>query len=219
MRLNPAAFNRHLDHIGQSFRWRKAFACPCVDQNSGAADYNCPRCHGQGVIWNAAVDAKAGVASQSVQTRWAQSGRWEDGDLVLSVQGSSPMWAMGIFDRVTSMNASDPFSMALVRGAPTERLRFIMDSVQRVFWYHPTTGAIVEGKAPVQADDGSLAWPDGGAPPDGMQYSLSGTKRLEYYVYDQLPRNRNEHHGARLPKAVVLRRFDLFGRGFNQGSA
>lgn len=219
MRLNPVAFNRHLDHIGQSFLWRKSYTCPCVDPNSGSAAYDCPRCHGMGVIWDAAVPAKAGVASQSVQMQWAKSGRWESGDLVLAVQGSSPLWGMGQYDRVTSLNASDPFSMALTRGAPTERIMLTLDSVQRVFWYDPSTGAVVDGKAPTAASDGTLTWPDTGAPPDGVQYSLTGTKRLEYYVYDQLPRNRSEHHGQRLPKAAVLRRFDLFGRGFNQGSA
>jgi len=212
MRLNPIAFNRFLDGIGQSFLWRRSDACPCYNPHSGAAKPGCPHCGGKGRIWHAPMPATAGVASANVQREWARSGLWENGDLVLAIPGNSPMWDMGQFDRVTMLNATDRFSITLTRGAPVESVRFKVVTVDRVFWIDPQTQAIVDGAAPAVSDDGELTWPNGG-PPMGVGYTVTGTKYLDYYVFGQLPRNRNEHHGARLPKAAVLRKWDLLGRG------
>jgi hypothetical protein len=213
MRLNPAAFNRFLGDIGQTFQWRRADACPCINPNSGAAKPGCPHCGGKGRIWHAPLETVAGVASAKVQREWAMSGMWENGDLVLSVPGNSPMWEMGQFDRVTAMNTSDRFSHILMRGSPVEKLLFKVKSVDRVFWIDPVSQAIVEGKLPAVSDAGMLSWPNGGGPPANTSYTLGGTKFLDYYVFGDMPRNRNEHHGERLPKAAVLRRWDLLGRG------
>jgi hypothetical protein len=59
---------------------------------------------------------------------------------------------------------------------------------------------------------GNLSWPNGGGPPIGVTYSLTGTKFDEYFIFLNLPSDRNEHEGARLPKKVTLRKWDLFGR-------
>lgn len=216
MRLNPAAFNKFLDHIGQSFTWRRSDACPCYNPRSGAADPQCNHCGGKGRLWHGPVTAKAGVASASVQREWARSGMWENGDLVLAVPGSSPMWDMGQYDRVTMLNARDKFSVTLTRGAPIESLRFQVASVDRVFYLTPLTKEIVESPMPQISPDGEISWPSDG-PPLGAGYTISGTKFLDYYVFGDMPKNRNEHHGARLPKSAVLRRWDLLGRGNTAG--
>lgn len=234
MRLNPAAFNSHLNHIGQQFMWRKSFRCPCVNPNSGAAKPGCPVCSGKGSIWNPAVAAVAGMAGQKIQQRWQQMGQWQDGDAVVTIGSDSPMYEMGKYDRVLMLNSTDYFSLVLTHGGPQEKIHEPVEKIKRVFWLKPDGSGIFEGGIPTVNADGTLAWnntyplyangiypTDGsqvangttnGEPPIGVQYSITGTRFSEYFIWDQFPSDRNEHSGARLPKRVVLRRFDLFGR-------
>lgn len=210
MRLNPTAFNRHLGHMGQAVTWRKAFACPCRNANSGAADPKCPHCSGKGQLWDPAKDGVVGVAGTQTQREWAQFGTYESGDSVISIQESSPLYDMGQFDRVTLLNATEQFSVTLTRGAPTERLIGKVERVARVFWLDAQKN-IVQGGIPAVAANGTLSWASG-EPPAGVQYTISGSRFLEYFCFGNFPSSRNEHQGARLPRRVVLRRFDLFGR-------
>lgn len=210
MQLSPDAFNAFLGAIGQQFQWRRAYACPCVNPHSGAAKQGCPNCHGKGQYWVAPVAAVAGMASQEIQQKWQQFGRYEEGDAVVTIGSDSPMYAMGQFDRVTMLNNKDPFSMVLTRGN-NDVLHFMVDAFARCYWLD-NASAIVEGGLPVADANGNLTWPNGGAPPAGTQYSLTGSKFSEYYVFDKYPSDRGEHSGALLPKKVVLRKFDLFGR-------
>ena len=111
------------------------------------------------------------------------------------------------------INSTDVFSQPFTHGSPTEKIIFFVASVERCFWLDPATRQIVEGGIPVVAPDGTLSWPGGvGEPPPATTYSLTGTRYDEYYVLDQLPSDRNEHSGMTLPKRVVMRKFDLFGR-------
>lgn len=213
MRLNPDAFNRHLEHIGQRVLWRRSFACACVNPASGQPDPKHALCGGKGRIWDPAVETVTGVASQEVLAKWAKFGLWEAGDLVLSVPSSSALWDAGQYDRVQMLDGDDRFSQPLVRGAPTERLIFAVKSLERCFWLHPTTRAIVEGSVPVLDANGRPTWPGGvGEPPPGTTYSLTGLKFDEYFIFDKYPSDRNQHSGAKLPKKIVARRFDLFSR-------
>ena len=214
MKLNPGHFNRFLASIGQQVSWRQSFACPCRSATSGAPDVKCPHCAGKGQQWLAPVQTVCGVSGQKTQEKWANSGRWTDGDVVVTVPGDSPMWEMAQFDRMVMLNASERFSQSLVRGAPTERLLHVVDAVDRVFWLAPVTRAMVEGGPPVVDANGRLSWPGGlGEPPPGTTYSITGKKLPEYWCFDSLAGTRNEHSGRRLPTNVVLRRWDLWGRG------
>ena len=49
-------------------------------------------------------------------------------------------------------------------------------------------------------------------PPDGTQYSVTGREMPEYYVWGDFPSDRSHQGGDALPRRVVLRRFDLYGR-------
>lgn len=209
MRLQPEAFNKFLSGIGQRYTWRKSYACPCVNPNSGAAKKNCPQCSGRGRIWDAGIDGVAGMAGAKTQREWAQLGVWESGDVVVTIPESTALYDMGQFDRMTAVDSTEQFSLPLVRG-DNDRLHFKVESVGRVFWIDGS-GAIVAGGIPSVSDAGVLTWASD-EPPVGQQYSISGTKFLEYYCFGMFPTNRNEHQGARLPKRVVLRRWDLFGR-------
>lgn len=208
MFLNPAAFNSHLQHMGQKFVWRKAFRCPCVNEFSGAADPGCPNCSGKSWFWDGPVDAVAGVASQQTQLRWAQFGLWQDGDIVVSIPESSAMYDMGQFDRALLLNSTDTFSLPLTRGGPTERITDPVEKVTRVFWLNAQK-EVVDGALPVVDANGVPTWAEGG-PPIGTTYTITGKRYNEYFCWGPYPSNRMEHQGARLPKRVVLRKFDLF---------
>lgn len=207
--LNPGAFNRHLAMIGQGYAWRKSYACPCVNPDSGAARHNCLQCSGRGRIWADAVEGVAGMAGAKTQREWVQFGVYESGDVVVTIPSDTPLYGMGPFDRVRALHSTEQFSLQLVRGEG-DRLRFAVKAITRVFWLDEDE-AVVEGGIPTVSGTGALTWASG-APPAGTQYSISGERFQEYYCFGMLPSNREEHQGAKLPKRVVLRRWDLFGR-------
>lgn len=154
------------------------------------------------------------MTQQQIRKEWIQAGLYESGDATLTVPEDSAMYEAGQFDRITMLNSTDRFSLPLVHGSPTERLFFKVEKVTEVFWYtgpNDGTGDLVEGGIPAVADDGTLTWTSGG-PPAGKQYSISGVKFTEYYVWDGMSSDRGEHYGARLPKKIIARKFDLFGR-------
>jgi len=157
------------------------------------------------------VRTTIGVANQDVQLKWAEFGLWESGDSVAVLPSNSPAYHMGQFDRVVMLNATDPFSRVLVHGEPNERLLVPVESVSRVFWLDDD-GNIVEGGIPVVSPDGDLSWPNGGEPPLEKPYTINGTRYSEYYCFGPFAADRNEHRGAKLPRRVVLRKWDLMGR-------
>ena len=209
MEFNAEWFNDHLASMGQDFLWRKASMCPCVNPHSGAAKPGCLLCSGKGRSWANPVQVKAGMASERVLRQWAQFGRFEAGDAVLSVPENSLLYDAGQFDRITVLNATDPFSLVLAHGQ-NDRINFPVQSISRVYLIG-LNNTVVEGGIPVITSDGQLSWTID-APPVGVQYSISGTRYSEYFVWDELPGDRKHHYGARLPRKLVARRFDLFGR-------
>ena len=209
MQLDPSAFNQLLNDIGQRMSWRRAYACPCVNPQSGSPKATCPSCHGKGRTWAAAVLGLSGIAGTKVQREWAQFGQWESGDTVLTIPSDSPLYAMGPFDRVILLDNTEPFSFFLTRGR-NDLLRCPNESIDRVFWLDGL-GAPVEGGIPLVSGDGVLTWLSG-EPPDGTQYSITGRQKPEYFVYADLPATRAMHSGAALPRKVVLRKFDVMGR-------
>jgi hypothetical protein len=210
MFLNAAAFNKHLEHMGQKVSWRKAFACPCRNPTSEASDPKCPHCSGKGYLWDPAHDSVVGIAGSNIQRQWAQFGLYQSGDSVVSIPENSPLYEMGQNDRVVMLNATEHFSQTLIHGHPTERLTGTVESIIRVFWLDAQK-KLIQGGIPTVADNGRLTW-DSLEPPAGTQYGVSGVKFSEFYCWGNYPSNRNEHQGARLPKRVVLRKFDLWGR-------
>jgi hypothetical protein len=208
MHLNPLAFNAFLNGLGQTFAWRRAYACPCLNPSSGAAKPDCPLCAGKGQTWGEAVEGISGIAGQSIQLKWAKFGLFEPGDVVLTIPSDSALYAMGQFDRVVMLDSSVPFSTKFVRGKG-DVLRYPNVQVDRVFWLDGAD--TVEGGIPTVDDDGTLTWTDG-EPPVGTVYSLTGRRRPEYFVWGNYPQDRAHHGGSALPRKVVLRAFDLFGR-------
>lgn len=210
MMLDPSSFNRLIGHMGQTVRWRQSFACPCINPHSGAAKPGCPICIGKGRGWSTSVDCDAGITSQKAQREWAQSGLYESGDVVITLPSDSVIYAMGQFDRAVLANSSERFSFVLTRGT-NDVLRFPLLTVTRVFWLDAGGITIIDGGIPTVSASGVMTWATG-EPAPGTAYTIEGTRMLEYFCFSMMPSNRGIHHGELLPRKVVLRKFDLFGK-------
>lgn len=212
MRLSPTRFNRFLNKIGQSVSWQRASDCPCRDSSSGAARYNCANCHGTGVLWADPATGVVALTGQKLQLAWAQFGLWEQGDVVVSLPSDSPVYAMGQFDRVRFLDSSRPFSSVLTHRDAGDTLGPGVTVIDRVFWLDQDE-AIVEPALPaLDTVTGNLDWSGTTAPADGQQFSVTGRRQPEYFCWGEYPQDRAHQHGDALPRRVVLRRFDLFGR-------
>lgn len=216
MQFSPLAFNQFLGengNIGQQYAWYQSAACPCVDPYSGQALPACPVCLGKGHIYpSQPVTGVAALAGQRAQKDWATFGQYEAGDLVLTIPEDTPIYTMGQWDRVTAMNTQQAFSNVLVSGSPLEKLWTSVIAVSGTFWLINDGTEVQPGGVPVVNADGTLSWPNGGQPPAGMQYTITGTKRLDYYCWGMYPTSRNFQQGLRLPRKVVLRDWDLYSR-------
>jgi hypothetical protein len=216
MQFSPEAFNRFLGpngNIGQQYAWYASTRCPCVDPNSGAANPACPLCFGKGRQYSPFVQGVAGISGQSAQRAWFQFGNYEQGDLVVTIPSDSPVYNMGQYDRVTALNTQQVFSLVLTSGDLLERIHTSVLSITKVYWLIDDGATVQPGGIPVvNPVDGTLSWPNGGQPPAGVQYSITGTKMLDYYCWGNFPSNRNFQQGLALPRKVVLRDYDLFNR-------
>lgn len=213
MKFNADKFDRHLNNIGQDVKWRRSYACTCLNPESGSANPKHARCGGKGYFWDVAIETRIGIARQDTNPNLAVVGQYDTGDMLGVIPRSSAMWAgAGEYDRVIMLNSTDRFSQPLKRGSTTERLIFAVKDITRIFWEN-SSGDIVEGAIPQVSTNGVLSWAGGvGEPPPGTIYSVSGNKFTEYYIYKHLPSDRNEHAGMALPKRCTLRKFDLFNR-------
>jgi len=209
VQLNPARFNRFLHKMGQCVLWRRAVDCPCRRPHSGAADPACPVCHGAGQAWDAPRAGTVALTGQQIQRQWANFGLWEKGDVVVTLPGDSPVYAMGEFDRLLFANSTEPFARVLTRGKETLHLVAVACLERAVILEN---GALTALPTPVLDDQGIPGWPNQDGPPMGATYTLAGRAHPEYFCYGDFPQDRAHHHGEPLPRKVVLRKFDLFGR-------
>lgn len=210
MNLSPERFNRFLHKMGKRFVWRPSEACSCLNPFSGAADQYCPLCRGVGRIWSDGIEGVAGVTHVDTSRDWKEFGRLEAGDVTVTVPEVSPLFDLKEFDRLMLVDSDELFSITMVRG-DADYFSFTAKQVDEVFWLDEDKQR-VNGGIPLIHSNGTLEWTDGDGPPDGVRYSISGRRHTEYFVYIGLPAGRFMHQGARLPKKVLARRWDLFGR-------
>lgn len=211
MILSSAEFNAHLRHMGQDVLWRRSFACPCINPRSGSPDLKCLHCLGKGRIWAEPVDARLGVSGRDVQRSWATFGQYEAGDEVVIIGSDQAAYDIGPYDRVVSLNRTEPFSVNLTRGV-NETIRFAVAVVDLVAYFvDGVLTAAVEADLPTVDGDGVVNWGSGGPPPS-TTYSITGRRMAEFFVFREMPFDRPHHAGEPLPRRVVLRRFDLFNR-------
>lgn len=208
MRLIPEEFNEFLVDIGQRVAWRRSYVCPCLSPHSGAADPNCPDCSGKGRVWRAPLNCYAGVTSMHGKRQYAQFGIFEAGDLLLTLPSDTPIYEMGAQDIVLLLDATQPFSVVLTSGE-NDAILFAPARIDRV-WWRDGSGVF---ESPVRAVNGrEMDWSGHVAPPPGTRYSVTGRWLPDYVCLMELPAERSMHMGAALPRRVVVRRFDLFGR-------
>lgn len=213
MPLSPGRFNGLLRQMGQQVLWRRAALCPCrsIDSGTGAARLGCRQCRGKGTLWAAAAPAWTGFQAMKPSREAADFGRWESGDVILTVPGASPLHAAGEHDQVVMTQGSEPFQLVLERDGD-ERLTFPVVQVDRCLWLRPDE-ELVESTPPAVAEDGTLSWPDPAtAPEPGVQFTITGRRRPVYFVWKELPQDRGHFGGLALPRRIHARRFDLFGR-------
>lgn len=207
MNFNPAEFNDFLDGIGQDVLWRRAQACPCVNPSSGQPKAACKHCMGKARMWSGEEPARTGVSGGTVQKQWLNFGAYAEGDIVISVPSNSPLYAIGPFDRVLFLNRTEPFTMNIVKGV-NERIRFPIVELSKVL-YIDSADNVVDAPLPLVMSDGSLDW-DQVEVPDGVTFSITGRRRAEYFCQPSVAWDRPHHAGAKLPRKVVLRRFDIY---------
>jgi hypothetical protein len=214
MDLNVDDLNDMLLDASQEFLWRQGFLCPCRTTDSGMAALGCPQCASKGVIWGDPVPAWAAAAGMKATRQWAAFGMWMEGDMVLAIPSDSPFYECGEKDRVLMTGSSEPFKKVLTRGR--DMGLFTTLSVERVYWLTSDLKTRIEGSIPPVDANGAFSF-DGlpVAPEPGQQYSITGRLRPEFYIFQDLPQDREHFRGLKLPRKVVLRRFDLFGRGGN----
>lgn len=210
MRLSPLKLDAHLNRKAQPMIWRRASLCPCRTKHTAGADSDCPTCNGLGTFWDRGRATAAAVVGAKAARGYADFARWEDGDVMLSVPGDSALWAAGEHDRVTFTKGEIPFQI-MARRDGFSRLNFAVAKLERCFWLSPGTRQVVEASLPKPDATGLLTWPDPDRAPDpGEQFTLMGTKRPEYFLFKDLPVSRAHFDGLRLPKRMLLRRFDLW---------
>lgn len=210
MKLSAGNFNKFLNAVGQEFAWRRAYACPCVNPMTGGANTNCLYCHGKGKTWDeTATNGMAGVVSRNNLKKFSDFGMFDPSDVMLSIPSDSVLWDIGQYDRVSALNRSEPFSINLVYGV-NEVIRYPLVSIERVSWIN-NDGALVLGDIPTISPAGEIIW-GSSPPPEQTTYSITGRWIPEYFVYIDLPYDRPEHAGEPLPRRVIIRKFDLFGR-------
>lgn len=213
MQLSVNRFNAQLGEMGQRMLWRRSNLCTCRDPHSGSANPECPVCDGKGVFWDAGVGAWAGVVGAKAMRAYADFGKWEDGDVLISIPSDSPLWMAGESDRVTFINGHEPFQVNLKRGATT-LAPFTVDRVQRCFWLGPNGSALIDCELPrVDPVTRELSWADQSRAPDpGAQFTLRGLRKPEYFLWKEIPITRAHFNGMALPKRVMLKKFSLFGQ-------
>lgn len=211
MQLSVARFNTQLNEMGQAMTWARASFCPCRNVLSGSPRPGCPVCT-RGVIWAPARPARAGLSGMKVQRAWASFGAYEAGDVVVSVGSDTPLYAAGENDRIVMMDSTEAYDVVLVHDG-RDRLPYALLQVDRVFWLTPDGSAIIEGGKPGQGERGLLVWPAGQLePPAGTQYTIQGRRRPEMFMFSEMAQDRAHFGGLKLPRRLVLRKFDLFIR-------
>lgn len=217
-RFDQQAFNTLLsaqpgsDGLGQRVSWRRGWPCPCRNPKTLAARRDCARCQGNGWFWSQPEPGTpwTGLAGMKVAREWATFSEWQSGDVILSIPEASPLWMVGEMDRIVFTDSSQPFKELLQRGR-SDRIRGTIESIERVFYVDALTQDIEECPIPPWNALGELDWAGiSGAPPG--EYSITGRRRPEYFIYKEMPQERAHHAGMPLPRRVVARKWDLFGR-------
>ena len=162
---------------------------------------------GNGRIWIEPVKGNACVLGRDVVMKFGKFGLYHNEDVFIEIPSDSPIYTMSTFDRLTSLNRTEPFTLNRVAGVNIPKT-FNVVSLEKVFWFDSDNNEVV-GTLPVIQADGSLLW-NGIVPPDGTTYSITGRKNAEFYAFESVPLDRSHFGGLDLPRRVVLRNFSQY---------
>ena len=206
MRLVPEHFNALINRVGQRLSWKASRGCACRDPYSGSPVPDCPACGGLGRIWDSGIASIAAPAGVKVQRQWADFGMWMAGDVVVTLPSDQPAYSMSEGDRMVLMDSTEPFSLVIPVGG---RLTGVVASLSRCTYL--LAGVETDAVLPTLTDTGLLTWPNDDGP-GAVQVVLTGRRHPEYFAFSDFPQDRAHQLGDPLPRRVVLRRFDLWGR-------
>lgn len=206
MRLVPDHFNALIGRAGQRVSWRPSRSCACRDPYSGSPDPSCEVCGGLGRVWDADVASVAAPSGVKVQRQWADFGMWMAGDVVVTLPGDQPVYAIAEGDRLALLDSTEPFSQVIPVGG---RMAGLVASLARCTYL--LAGVEADAVLPTLDANGALTWP-GNDGPGAVQVVLAGRRHPEYFAFSDFSQDRAHQMGDPLPRRVVLRRFDLWGR-------
>lgn len=212
MKFSPGRFNGLIANIAQQVAWWKTDRCPCRDPYSGGPTQGCPSCGGRGWLWNAQTAGTLFLSGMKVQSQWATFGLYQTGDVSVTLPSNSSVYALKDMDRVRFTDSSAGVNQTFTHGVDDTVLPFQLTSIDRVFVLNGSQ-LPQDLTTPTIHSDQTLTWASGQEPAAGQQYTLTGRARPEYFVaYSSVEQDRAHHRGFALPRRIILRRFDLFGR-------
>ena len=121
MRLAPSEFNRLAADLGQTVLYRPAVMCPCRDPYSGAAQQDCPTCHGRGTFWRRGETTYLALTSLKQAREFRDFGLLDTGDVVLTIPSDSAAYLAGEHDQFMLVQSDQPWTGIFTRGDPGER--------------------------------------------------------------------------------------------------
>jgi hypothetical protein len=214
LRLNPDDFNVLIRDMGQRVLYRAAIMCPCRDPHSGAAQQDCPTCHGRGVFWRQGTQTHLALTSLKQAREYRDFGLIEGGDVIFTIPSDSAAYLAGESDQFMLIQSDMPWTGIFTRGAPDERWPPGVFQVQDITGLDAQRAPVAyrTPRLPPLDAGGAPIWPAAGAPPAGQQYSVRARRRPVFFLLRDLPQSRQHHGGAALPRRVAARTLDLFGR-------
>lgn len=206
MKMVQEKFENLIDEMGQTISWYKSFRCPCFDARSGEPDPSCASCSGKGQVYSAPVTCNIAFSGMDAQKDWVGYGRFETGDLVVTVGYNSQAYDLAEGDKIVLLDSSIPFETTGTTGAPVNLSHVVSIESPRLL----VNGTVVI-KSATWSEQNNLVW-SSPAPNAGIPFTIKGRKNPVYTVYTDLARDRHHYHGAHYPRLVVLRVLDLVGR-------
>lgn len=204
MKMVQERFENLLDEMGQTVAWYNALRCPCFDARSGEANMSCSNCSGKGITYAAPVSCNIAFSGMNIQKEWAGYGRFESGDIVITVGANSAAYAIGFNDKIVMTQSSIPFETTGSVGTALNLSHVIsVDPAQCLISEQVVSRAVTWNNG--------LVWTNG-APTSGTPFTITGRKNPVYFAYTDFPRDRHHYHGIDYPRNIVLRVYDVAGR-------
>jgi hypothetical protein len=169
------------------------------------------------VTYTAYRDYLIGVSRVVLNQQFAQFGEWEQGDMIATVPARDvcgtvqEIYGIGDMDRVTLLDSVIRRNFVGTRGQQDVLLGRVVRIVMDAFYLDSGSPVPLAEGIDFRVTGNVVEWLRG-TTPDGTAYSLRYIACPECFVWKTLEQPRAHDLGLALPKKVILRSFDLFGR-------